>query len=107
MDRLPANAATAAFRIVQEAITNVIRHAHANQVHARLQRADDDLIITVDDDGVGLPKEGFDVRQALGILGMQERARALGGRLEVTSLEPHGTRVYLWLPLQKEEAIGT
>ncbi len=104
VDRLPAHVATAAFRIVQEAITNVIRHAHATQVHARLQRTDEGLTIIVDDNGVGLPKEGFDGRQALGILGMQERARALGGRLEVTSLEPHGTRVHLWLPLEKEGA---
>lgn len=104
VDRLPANVATAAFRIVQEAITNIIRHAHAHRVHALLQRTHNSLIVIVDDDGVGLPEEGFDRGHALGILGMQERARALGGWLKVTSLEPHGTRVHLWLPLPKEES---
>lgn len=102
LERLPAEVTTAAFRIVQEAITNVIRHANARQVHIRLQQTADELIVTVEDDGVGLPDEGLrspDERQALGILGMQERAGALGGRLEVTRRQPHGTCVALWLPL--------
>ncbi|MFQ5340118.1 MAG: histidine kinase [Anaerolineae bacterium] len=105
IERLPAEVATAAFRIAQEAITNVIRHAHAHQVHVRLQQTADGLTVTVDDDGTGLPKEilnNRDERQPLGILGMQERAGALGGRLEVIAREPHGTRVHLWLPVQKK-----
>jgi signal transduction histidine kinase len=61
------------------------------------------LTITIDDDGVGLPDEGparlLDGQGALGILGMQERADALGGCLEVTRRSPCGTRVKLWLPL--------
>jgi len=102
MEHLPAEVTTAAFRIVQEAITNVIRHADARQVHVRLRRTDDERTVAVEDDGVGLPGETFsspDGRRALGILGMQERAGALGGRLEVTRRRPHGTRVALWLPL--------
>jgi signal transduction histidine kinase len=105
IERLPAEVATAAFRIAQEAITNVIRHADAHQVHVRLQQTAGGLTVTVDDDGIGLPKEVLnnrDGRQALGILGMQERAGALGGQLAVTPREPHGTRVHLWLPLQKK-----
>ncbi len=102
VERLPADMRTATFRIVQEAITNVIRHANARQVYVRLQRAADGLTVTVEDDGVGLPNgdlRGSDGCEALGILGMQERAGALGGRLEVTRCQPHGTRVTLWLPL--------
>jgi signal transduction histidine kinase len=102
MECLPTEVTTATFRIVQEAITNVIRHAHAGRVHVRLQRAAEGLTTTVEDDGVGLPDESFSGahrRQALGILGMQERAGALGGRLEVTRRQPHGTQVVLWLPL--------
>jgi signal transduction histidine kinase len=102
MECLPTEATTATFRIVQEAITNVIRHAEARQVHVCLRQTDDGLTVAIEDDGVGLPGESAsspDGRRALGILGMQERAGALGGWLEVMSRQPHGTRVVLWLPL--------
>ncbi len=102
VERLPAEVTTATFRIVQEAITNVIRHANARRVHVHLQRTTDGLTVIIEDDGVGLPGEdpgSSDGRRALGILGMQERAGALGGRLEVTRRQPHGTGVVLWLPL--------
>ncbi len=102
VERLPAEVTTATFRIVQEAITNVIRHASARRVHVHLQRMTDGLTVIIEDDGVGLPGEdpgSSDGRRALGILGMQERAGALGGWLEVTRCQPHGTRVALWLPL--------
>ena len=105
VNRLPADVATAAFRIVQEAITNVIRHAEASSVHIRLQQTSNGLTVMVEDDGVGLPTKGvrsLNGHSALGILGMQERARALGGWLEVTRRDPRGARVHLWLPLQTE-----
>ncbi len=101
---LPPEIATAAFRIAQEAITNVIRHANAHEVSVAVEQTAGDLTLTIDDDGVGLPDDrpagapgGPD---ALGILGMQERADALGGRLEVSRRSPSGTRVKLWLPFQ-------
>ncbi len=102
VERLPSDVATTAFRIVQEALTNVIRHAKAHQVYVRLQLTADELTVVVEDDGVGLPDEHLhssDGYQPLGILGMQERADALGGRLEVTRRRSRGTRVTLWLPL--------
>ncbi|MFQ5595080.1 MAG: sensor histidine kinase [Anaerolineae bacterium] len=107
MKRLPADVATAAFRIVQEAITNVIRHAKASRVQIKLQQTAAGLTVTVEDDGVGLPEKGLSSlngHSALGILGMQERAKALTGWLEVAARDPRGTRVYLWLPLQTETA---
>ncbi len=96
---LPPEIATAAFRIAQEAVTNVICHANARQVDVRVQRTATALAMTIEDDGVGLPNETLGRaaggRQAFGILGMQERAEALGGRLDVTRREPIGTRVTL------------
>jgi len=101
---LPPEIATAAFRIAQEAITNVIRHAKAGRVHVDVQQTATGLTITLDDDGVGLPDEDparlLGGQGALGILGMQERAGALGGHLEVIRRSPRGTRVKLWLPLE-------
>jgi signal transduction histidine kinase len=68
-----------------------------------VQRTASGLVMTIEDDGIGLPAEALggaaEGRQAFGILGMQERAEALGGRLDVTRREPGGTRVTLWLPL--------
>ncbi len=110
MERLPPEVATAAFRIVQEALTNVIRHANAHQVRIQLQQNRSShsikggLTVTVEDDGIGLPDESLNRdngHQPIGILGMQERAGALGGRLEVTRRQSRGTRVVLWLPLEK------
>jgi len=106
LEQLPAEVATAAFRIVQEAITNIIRHANARHVYVRLHQTTEGLGVTVEDDGIGLPRKGLyssDGRKGLGILGMRERARALGGGLEVTPREPCGTQVRLWLPLQRKE----
>lgn len=97
---LPPEIATAAFRIAQEAITNAIRHANAGRVTISAQVAAGSFMMTVDDDGVGLPStDPGGGRQALGILGMQERAEALGGHLEVGPRTPRGTRVLLRLPL--------
>lgn len=102
LEQLPADVTTAAFRITQESLINVVRHANANQVNVRLQQTTDELRVIVEDDGAGMPDEYLDSsdgHQPLGILGMQERADALGGRLEVARRQTCGTRVTLSLPL--------
>ena len=88
----------AAFRIVQESITNVVRHAGARQATIRLRRDGGDLVVEVDDDGPhrpGAPPEG----PGRGIAGMTERARALGGSLEAGTRPGRGFRVRARLPL--------
>jgi signal transduction histidine kinase len=99
VDDLPTPVATATFRIVQEAITNVLRHANATQIWISLQCEDGALLVTIEDDGAGL-KEGNHYR-GLGILGMEERAGALGGQVAVTARQPHGTRVAVRLPMKE------
>lgn len=83
---------TNAFRIAQEALTNVARHARAKQVHVQLTRREGALVLQVDDDGVG-----FDATQrlSLGLLSMDERARQVGGRLDLERRERGGTVVRL------------
>ncbi|RME55358.1 MAG: sensor histidine kinase, partial [Caldilineae bacterium] len=105
VETLPPDHATAAFRIIQEAITNVIRHAQAQHVHVGLELRDEEFVVVVEDDGVGpVAATGRDgARRGIGILGMRERAAALGGKVEVTRREPQGTRVRLWLPVSPEE----
>jgi signal transduction histidine kinase len=93
---LPAAVEVAAYRIVQEALTNVIRHAQAQ--HCTIEIAPEaDLVVTVADDGRGLPA---DRRMGVGLSSMQERAVELGGRLAIEPRAGGGTRVRAWLPLQ-------
>jgi len=78
---MPEALSQAAYRIVQEALTNVIRHANAAQAEVTLDQSPDALIITVRDDGQG----AAELRAGIGIRGMQERAAEWGGQVTVTS----------------------
>jgi signal transduction histidine kinase len=94
---LPAAVELAAYRIVQEAITNIVRHAHATRAAVTLDYGDDVLSLTIEDDGNGaatLPN----LVQGNGISGMQERARALGGELRLSPATGGGLRVEADLP---------
>ncbi|MCW2749002.1 MAG: hypothetical protein JWR83_112 [Aeromicrobium sp.] len=85
----------AALRIVQEAITNVVRHSGATRATITLAYAERDLTVTVEDDGRGLT-----TGDGTGIVGMRERAEALGGTLSVGAGSPNGVRVRAVLPIQ-------
>jgi signal transduction histidine kinase len=96
--RLERHLATTAFRIFQEALTNVTRHADATRVDIDLHLDKGQLVLEIGDDGVGLPAN---LRGgSLGLLGMRERARRLGGDCVVSRREPRGTMVTLRLPLR-------
>ncbi|MFJ6725471.1 sensor histidine kinase [Streptomyces sp. NPDC091281] len=95
--RLPPGADLAAFRIVQEALTNVVRHSAARHARVRLDRADGTVRLRVDDDG---PPTGTDAGGGgNGLAGMRERAAALGGTIEAGPREDGGFRVLAVLPL--------
>jgi PAS domain S-box-containing protein len=89
--------ATALFRIVQESLTNVARHAGATRVEISLTNDDECLLLCVRDDGQGL-SEGE--RRGIGLLSMRERANALGGTFRVSAAEGGGTRVDVTVPLE-------
>ena len=90
---LSPDQATMLFRIAQESLTNVRRHAHATQLVLSLQRQEEEAVLTVSDNGVGF--DAAQRREGHGLLGMQERARLLGGELTVTSTPGAGTTVRL------------
>ena len=90
-DGLAPDAATQVFRLAQESLTNVRRHAHAMQVDLGLQRDGGHWLLTVIDDGAGFDPAGE--RSGHGLLGMEERARLLGGTLEIDSRRGSGTAV--------------
>ena len=97
---VPGRAAQfAAYRIVQEALTNVVRHAGAESAVVTLERLGDELMVTVDDDGSGIDEADRDSRAVgSGILGMRERAALLGGSVELGPSPRGGTRVTARLP---------
>jgi signal transduction histidine kinase len=90
--------ATAAFRICQEALTNVARHAEATSVRVRVNQVNGELLLEIQDDGKGITAEQLTDSGSLGLLGMCERARSLGGRLEIAARPDQGTTVTLRLP---------
>jgi len=100
---LPPEAELATYRIVQEALSNIVRHAHANRASVCVTHDAHRLVVTVEDDG-----RGFDVGNVvstegggLGLFGMKERAGYIGGNVEVTSTPGHGTRVRAEIPLRE------
>ena len=96
---LPAAVEVAAYRIVTEAVTNVLRHAGAHRCEVRI-RAGPDLTLHVCDDGAGMP-EGW--RAGVGITAMRERVAQLGGQLAIEPGGPRGTRITARLPLGRPE----
>jgi signal transduction histidine kinase len=94
--------AVAAFRIMQEALTNIARHAGAGRVLVALAVEDDTLLVTIQDDGCGVDGKQWSKRGSYGILGMHERAHGLGGRVEVVGAPGQGTEVKLSLPLRRQ-----
>jgi len=100
--RLPVDVETTCFRVVQEALTNVIRHAQAQRVSIELRRGQEGLELSIRDDG-----RGFDVERALrhaaggarlGLLGMQERVQFAGGQIDIQSAPGHGTEIRVSFP---------
>ena len=98
---LPAAVEVAAYRIVNEALTNAARHAGASRVAVRLLVDERALLVEVADDGSGIPP---DAQAGVGLVSLRERAAELGGRSEVTCPAAGGTTVRAWLPLRPEEA---
>ena len=96
LDALPAAVEVAAYRIVSEALTNVVRHADATAVWVRLTAGPGELVASVVDDGRGI---AADAAAGVGLVSMRERARELGGRCEIAAAPPRGTSVTATLPL--------
>lgn len=93
-----ADRATALYRIVQEALTNIARHAGATSVEVHIEASSDDLCAEIVDDGRGITAEEIHSETTLGLLGMRERANALGGSVIIEGSPRRGTRVLVKIP---------
>ena len=97
---LDGDRATATFRIFQECLTNVIRHAQAKSVRVALCQEDGDILLVVEDDGIGFNPFGLsNSLGSLGLLGMKERAQFCGGDVQISSSSGNGTTVTIRVPL--------
>lgn len=96
-ERLPSQTEVALFRIVQEGLTNVAKHAGASLARVRLRREHDEIELTVQDNGRGFDPEVVHADR-LGLFGIQERVTLLGGRLAVDTREGHGTKLTVMVP---------
>lgn len=106
-ERLPSHLETCLFRVVQEAITNVAKHAQATSVRIRLERKDHQVEVSVEDNGQGFDVqevlEASDTTRGLGIMGMKERVTLYGGSFGIESAIGRGTRVFARIPIPREE----
>jgi signal transduction histidine kinase len=98
-ERLSPEARLGVYRIVQEALHNALRHAHADEANVRMEWLDDRLRVTIHDNGSGFDPEQAAKPTSLGLLSMRERATAIGGTLEIASRPGTGTAVIFERPL--------
>jgi signal transduction histidine kinase len=99
-DRFHSELETACFRIVQEALTNVVRHARASRVLVMIERDEAELIMRISDDGGGFDMNKLRNSSAtLGLRGMEERAQALGGSIRIESAPQLGTEICVRFPI--------
>ena len=87
------------YRIVQESLTNITRYAQATQVVVKLEFTQSALKLTVQDNGCGFDLDASSQKKSFGLLGMQERAIALNGRMDIVSARGHGTQIQVTIPL--------
>lgn len=97
------NISTAVFRILQETLTNIMRHAGANNVKLKLEEENGELVFTIHDDGKGMDKGEMSPPRSFGLLGIRERAAALGGKVDIESYPGKGTTVSARIPLRETE----
>jgi len=102
VDRLPHESELAAYRVVQEALTNAARHAQAKHITVSTALESDRLAVSIADDGVGFDLDAATGEGAgLGLLGMQERVDTVGGTLNIDSTPGGGTRIIAYLPREE------
>ncbi len=98
LEQLTETQKTSIYRVVQEALTNCARHAHAHSIGIRLKQAGEALELAVADDGIGMQSEGRG--KGLGLIGIQERIRELGGAFSILSLPQQGTTLAVTIPFR-------
>ena len=92
------------FRVLQEALTNVIRHANASSVTIKLHHTLKGTTLAIQDDGIGITREKIESAKSLGLIGMRERIRQFEGKVNISSKKGHGTKLTIFIPERKTSA---
>jgi PAS domain S-box-containing protein len=100
---LPQDVTLCAFRIVQEALRNCVRHSSARTVKVSLEKSDDAVRISVSDDGCGFDMESNAMKKGLGFISMRERLHLVGGAIQIQSQRLHGTEITVLIPLSPDK----
>jgi len=100
---LDLDLATAVFRILQEALTNVARHANATRVEVSLMERDGQLVLQVRDNGKGITEKQIAHPKSFGLIGMRERVRSWNGTVKIDGISGKGTIVKVSIPLKRKE----
>lgn len=95
--KVDLNIAIAIFRVAQETLTNIVKHARATTVKVSLKGTNEELVLTIEDDGVGFENTTRRASGSHGLLSMKYRMQTIGGTFQIMSAFPHGTRVVVWL----------
>jgi signal transduction histidine kinase/PAS domain-containing protein len=102
--RLPSQVETVLYRVLQEAITNIARHAAARNVALLINYQETMTSVTIEDDGIGFYLNDLQITpdntRGLGLLGMQERLELIGGDMEINAVPGQGTQLYIWVPTE-------
>ena len=93
------------YRIVQEGLQNVVKHSRAPKVRVELLAGADEIYLRIEDSGVGFDTRSFQARGGIGLVGMQERLRPVGGTISIDSKPSRGTRIEVRVPASAEEAV--
>jgi signal transduction histidine kinase len=98
-ERLPLPIEETLYRIAQEALHNVVKHAAAHSAQVRVRVTGDDVELTVEDDGTGIEPRATESRDKLGLVGMRQRAEQLGGQFAIGRRPGGGTRLVVTVPV--------
>ncbi|KKK54696.1 hypothetical protein LCGC14_3082110, partial [marine sediment metagenome] len=92
---------TAIFRILQETLTNILRHSNATEISISLTERDGQVVLVTSDDGKGITKKQISNPRSFGLMGIQERAHAFGGDMEIVGVRGKGTTVTVSIPIER------
>ena len=94
---------TALFRIVQESLTNIIRHANATKVEIKLSKKNGILVLEIQDNGKGITEAAITNQRSFGLIGIRERAHSLGGEMNIVGIQDAGTRLTVKMPISERD----
>ena len=106
LERLPADLEIALYRVVQESVTNIVKHARAKRIDLSVERTSKGLRVEIVDDGIGIADLEMAKKLSHGLAGMSHRVRSVHGTFDIRSQPGHGTRIDVFVPLEPKKAVA-